>query len=607
MFFELESVQIILLVGLKNCNSKRLSKFKGMHDQQIRLQDLAMIGDRRTCALVDTNGSVLWYCPKRFDNPSFFASLLDAEKGGSWKLKIQGHVFEKRNYLQDSALLQTHFTNGKSSMLLEDWMPFRASFYGICRMLSKSPDGYTMHISHRPNYARQPPVLEQKGDKHVVLEFDFHLYASHKLLLNKDSISCQVPAGEKAWFILAEKALDEPEKQLIESRELTLKNWRELSNHVTFKGPYEDEVHKSLRQLRMLTYDINGGIIAAATTSLPEVLGGERNYDYRYVWLRDAAMIVSALSRTGSDGEEERRFLSFMCSAMRRIPEPVVPMLTLDEQPAGTEQELHLAGYNNSKPVRYGNGANSQLQLDANSNVIIAAKVIYERFDTREHWETVEQLADFLVEHWDEPDHGIWEETEKHHYTSSKVIASVSLKYIANYSLDAEQQKRWLSASCRIRDYVEENCLTSEGAYAVFAGSDTVDVSAVLFPIWGFTEADSPHMLKTIEMLERDHCQHNLYRRHLVEYDSKEEGAFLAGSLWVAQYWVMRKNKEKFEQIMNAVLRFMNDVGIMPEEGDPVTGDWLGNLPQAFVHASLIGAVVDYKNEFSGSNNQSTG
>ncbi|MBF8965484.1 glycoside hydrolase family 15 protein [Pontibacter sp. FD36] len=569
-----------------------------MKNLNINIKDLAMLGDRRTCAFLDKQGSIVWYCPKRFDSPSFFASLLDPEKGGVWHMGLEGLAFEKRGYLEDSAVLQTHFQGSSGKLLLEDWMPLEGSFYGICRKLSAAPESYTVHFSHRPNYARQSPVLEQKGERHAIVEYDFHLYTSHPLEVGQDTLSCQVAAGEEAWFILAEKALDKPEEQLKESRELTLKNWQAVASHITYKGPYEEQVRNSLRLLRMLTYARNGGIIAAATTSLPEVLGGGRNYDYRYVWLRDAAMIVSALARAGSDGEEERKFLSFMCSAMHRIPEPVVPMLTLDEQPAGTEQELDFIGYRNSRPVRYGNGANNQLQLDANSNVIIAAKVIYNRYDTREHWETVEQMADFLVENWHKPDHGIWEETELHHYTSSKVVASISLKYIAEHSQDELQKKRWLNASEKIRHYVEENCQTPEGAYAVYAGSESVDVSAALFPIWGFTEADTPQMLKTIEKLERDYCQNNLYRRHLVEYDSQKEGAFLAGTCWVAQYWVMRQNQEKFDEIMQAALRFMNDVGIMPEEGDPETGEWLGNVPQAFVHASLIGAVIDYKSEF---------
>jgi GH15 family glucan-1,4-alpha-glucosidase len=570
-------------------------KPEGTAEQFTPLHDLALIGDQRTCALLDKQGNIVWYCPKRFDHPSLFAHLLDPHEGGAWELKIEGMAFEKRTYLEDSAILQTCFRGDKGKLRLEDWMPLGGRFYGICRKLSPSPVPYHMHMSPRPNYGRQAPVLKRIEKKHITLEFDFHLYASHALVLEQNFISCHVPAGEEAWFILAEKAVEKTEETLEEVRELTLKNWREVASHITYKGPYEEEVRKSLRLLRMLTYAQNGGIIAAATTSLPEVVGGERNYDYRYVWLRDAAMIVSALARAGSDGEEERKFLSFMCSAMHRIPEPVVPMLTLDTQPAGREQELSFDGYKNSRPARYGNGASEQLQLDANSNVLIAAKVIYNRYNSREHWETIQQLADFLVEHWQEPDHGIWEETPLHNYTSSKVITSISLKYISEHSEEEEEKKRWQDTSEQIRQYVEENCLTAEGAYAVYEGSQEVDVSAVLFPLWGYTDADSIAMLQTITVLEREYCQNHLYRRHLVEFDSGKEGAFLAATFWVAQYWVMRREWEKVETILGAALRFMNDVGIMPEEGDPVTGEWLGNLPQTFVHASLIGAVIDYK------------
>ncbi|WP_373514482.1 glycoside hydrolase family 15 protein [Persicitalea sp.] len=564
----------------------------------IPLSDLALIGDRRTCALLDKRGDIVWYCPRRFDNPSFFAHLLDPEQGGSWVFKAAGLSFESRNYLEGSALLQTHLKGEKDNLLLEDWMPLNARFYGLCRQLSPSPVPYEMHFNHRPNYARQTPQLAQKGERHVAVEFDFRLYASHPLAVESDSVRCRVPVGEKAWFMLAETALENPEEALHLARELTLRNWRVVAGRVNYKGPYEDQVSKSLRQLRLLTRAENGGIIAAATTSLPEVVGGERNYDYRYVWLRDAAMIVSALARAGSDGEEERRFLSFMCSSMHRIPKPVVPMLTLDMQPAGTQQPLAFRGYRDSAPVQYGNGASDQLQLDANSNVLIAAKVIYNLYDTREHWETMQELAEFLVEHWHEKDHGIWEEKQKHHYTSSKVVAAISLEYIAEFSQDTVERKRWQDASVRIGQYVEENCKTSDGAYAAYAGSEAVDVSSVLFPIWGYTGADTPTMVKTLERLEEEYGQDNLYRRHLVEFDSQLEGAFLAGTFWVAQYWVMRHNREKSEQIMEAALRFMNDVGIMPEEGDPLTGEWLGNLPQAFVHASLIGAAVDFRNAF---------
>lgn len=566
-----------------------------MPESFVALHELALVGDRRSCALLDTQGTICWYCPGRFDAPSLFASLLDPGAGGAWQLSLHGLQFQKREYEGESALLRTYFTGSGGSCCLEDWMPLYGKFYGICRTLSPTPAGAQLQLTPRPQYARRTAVLQQRTDAHISIDFDLHLYASHPLEVKADCIVCRVPAGEQAWFVLAEKVLADPEAELWSSRKETLDNWQEVARHITYKGPYEQEVRHSLRLLRLLTYAQNGGILAAATTSLPEVVGGSRNYDYRYVWLRDAAMIVSALARAGSDGEEERRFLDFICAAMHRIKEPVVPMLTLDQQPAGAEQELALLGYKNSQPVRYGNGANHQLQLDANSNVLIAAKVIYNRYQTREHWETVQQMANYLVQHWQEKDHGIWEETQKHHYTSSKVIAAVSLEYISEHSEDEAEKRCWQETAKKIRKFVQEQCRTREGAYAAYAGSQAVDISAILFPVWGYTEADTETMLKTVEALEKHSCQNQLFRRHLVEFDAQEEGVFLAGTLWMAQYWVMRKEWEKVERILTAALRFMNDVGLMPEEGNPETGEWLGNLPQAFVHASLIGLIIDYK------------
>jgi GH15 family glucan-1,4-alpha-glucosidase len=563
----------------------------------VPLHDLALIGDRRSCALLDKQGNIVWYCPERFDKPALLAQLLDPDKGGGWQLLANGMAFKKREYIAESAILRTQLSCPAGELTLEDWMPLNGRFYGICRRLSATPLPVMFRLTPRPEYARSKAVLELLSDKHVCIDFNLHLYASHPLEIHEDAISCRIPEGEKAWLTLAEKTFECQETLIEESYQQTLENWAAVASHITYKGPYEKEVHNSLRLLRMLTYHLNGGIIAAATTSLPEVLGGERNYDYRYVWLRDAAMIVSALTRAGSDGVEERQFLSFICSAMHRLKEPVVPFFTLDEQPAPHEQEIPLQGYRNSRPVRIGNNANNQLQLDATSNVLIAAKVIYNAYDTREHWETISMLANYVSEHWHEPDHGMWEEKTKKHYTSSKVIAACSLEYIAKHSEHEQEKERWQQASGHIRTFIKENCLTQEGAYAAYAGAQTVDVSAVLFPIWGFVEAEAPAIIKTIAVLERDYCYNNLYRRQLINFNAEKEGVFLAGSLWVAQYWVMRKDWQKVEAGLDAILAFMNDVGILPEEADPDTGEWLGNLPQTFVHASLIGTLIDYKSE----------
>lgn len=337
-------------------------------------------------------------------------------------------------------------------------------------------------------------------------------------------------------------------------------------------------------------------MIAAPSTSLPEVVGGARNYDYRYVWLRDAGMIVSALTRAGGDAHEGARFLDFIAEADPPADGlPLAPFATVHGKKAPAQTILELPGFARSAPVVVGNDANKQLQLDAYGNVLLAAKLLYGQLEARRHWPLVERLANFFCKTWREPDHGFWEEQEPRQYTSSKVIVACGLAFIAEYSADEAQAKRWREAAQDIRTFVAENCVTREGAYAAVAGGQDVDVSAALFPVWEYVKPDSPEMLATMRVLERDHAEGYLYRRHLFEFDARKEGAFLAGTLWVAQYWIMRGDLEKSRKIINTVLACGNDLHLFSEEADPETKRMLGNFPQSFVHAAFIGVVIDLK------------
>lgn len=377
-------------------------------------------------------------------------------------------------------------------------------------------------------------------------------------------------------------------------KQRSLEGWKKIASQVNYKGIYEKQVNDSLRAIQLMTFQKNGGIIAAATTSLPEVLGGSRNYDYRYVWLRDTAMITSALIRVESSGEEERKFMNFLCDAKYRNSQKILlPFYSLDQLVAQPEEMLPLDGYQNSRPVRTGNNAMDQLQLDANANVLLTAKMIYGKSGDKEHWNTVVAIADFLSERWKEKDHGIWEEKTREHFTSSKVIVSKALEFIADFAETEEQEKRWLKASKDIRNFIKKKCLTKDGAYAIYPGSEKVDVTAALFPIWLYTETDSPEMQKTVEVLEKKHRHGELYHRTLENFDASKEGVFLAGCFWMAQYYVMSQDLVKAEKIIEAALKFNNDLGYFAEEGDVESGEMLGNFPQTFVHASLVGAIID--------------
>lgn len=564
-----------------------------------RIRDLGLIGDRRTAAIVDRHGAIVWYCPCRFDRPSLFASLLDGERGGRWSIEAPGLAPQQRSYLGDSAILRTTLALGEHSLTVRDWMPIGEGLpSGVCRRLTPAPVDLTMRIAPAPDYAREPARLRCAG-RGVCINGRHWLYTSGGTLsVGEESIELQIKAGDRAWAAL----LDAPIDMLDEGRldywyDCTVEAWQEIGSRITYRGPFEKQVAQSLRALRLLTHRELGGIVAAATTSLPEVPGGDRNYDYRYVWMRDAGMIVSALVRAGSSGPDERHFLDFICSSRQEDKDaPLLPpFLSLDSKPAEGVSRLDLRGYDGSRPVRIGNDANDQLQLDGLANVLLAAKLIYGRHDTREHWETSKHIAQFLVDNWQRPDYGIWEEHEPRQYTASKVIVSCGLRYIADFADDEPLADQWRQASKKIDAYIASNCLTTEGAYAAFAGGDAVDVSAALFPSWGFCSADSPEMLATMRLLEERYRRGHLYWRHLEELPRFREGAFLAGSIWVAQYWILRGDLRRARAMLDEILGYANDLGYFAEEAAPDSGDMLGNFPQTFVHASFIGAVIDYR------------
>lgn len=582
-----------------------------MTDHPFEIRDLAVIGDRRTAALITTTGTIVWYCPGRFDRPSLLAAMLDPQRGGSWSLQLPNAKFVSRRYLDDSGILETTLSTAAGDLRVTDWMSMgEQTPRGICRRFSAVPEPLTVRLQAAPNYARDSAHLQYQN---LAVQVDQHyLYASHPLKIVGQQVEFSIPAGEAGWTVLVDDPLTETEIDpvwpavppnervaLDQWFESTLESWRQLASHLVYSGLYEREVKASIRALRLLTFEATGGVIAAPTIGLPEVMGGDRNYDYRYVWLRDAGMIVSAMTRAGSDGTEERRFLDFICrSDCRSEPGsklPLYPFSTLTGQPVPSEEAIALAGYGNSAPVAIGNRAGQQLQLDAYGNILLAAKLIYIHFETREHWELIAQLADFLAGHWHEPDHGLWEEQAQQQYTSSKVVAACGLEYIAELAQTDAQAQRWQTAAQSIRAYVAQNCLTVDGAYAAVAGGDAVDVSAALFPVWGYIAPDTPEMLATINVLERDYGDRNLYRRHLEEFDSQQEGAFLAGTFWVAQYWVMRRDFQRVDAILSAALAYANDLGLFAEEANVQTGQMLGNFPQSFVHAAFLGVVIDLK------------
>lgn len=565
-----------------------------------KIRDLGVISDRRSGAIVAKNGDICWYCPGQFDSPSLFASLLDSEKGGVWSISLPENYEVNRHYIENSSILETRFTAENDAFTITDWMPLDDDFSGICRMFSASSKPIKNSLIPAPGYGQEEIKISKINDTIISINDSFFLMTSQPAKVEEEKITFEIPANEKGWAVLTDKQMKlEDDRQLKGSLQKTRENWNKLNSGFSYEGPYKKEMLDSLRAIRQVTHEESGGIIAALTTSLPEVPGGERNYDYRYVWLRDASMIVSALTRAKINSEDEKRFLDFICSARGNLKDySTTPFVTVTKKAAPAESYLDFSGYLNSRPVRVGNNANEQLQLDAGSNILLAAKLIYGNTNTRDHWTVVEEIADFLAENWQQDDYGIWEEDIARQFTSSKVIMAVALEFISEYSDDESQKKRWLEAAKAIRHFVKNNCITKSGSYAVFAGSEEVDITATLFPEWDYCAADTPEMVQTVKELEKDFSKNDLVYRNLLLFDEKKEGTFLAANFWMAQYWIMRKNIEKSKRYIDAALKYQNDLGLFAEEADPGSDTMLGNIPQSFVHASCIGAIIDFNNAF---------
>lgn len=569
------------------------------------IKDLAIISDRHTCGILDQSGNIVWYCPDRFDNSAIFSSLLDKEKGGYWQVKAEDKQFLSRQFDGRSSILRNYYAVPEGGFTITDFMPLSDQVKGIVRFFSASPVKIVNEIKFIADYGLETVEYVRINHNTIRLEnMGLYLSSSHPIEIIGDAIrliAITIPTDETAWIYLGNQK-EVTEELLTQQHDETLQAWKEIESLVNYHGPYENQVRYSLRALQQMVYEPSGGIIAAATTSLPEVIGGERNYDYRYVWMRDAALITSSLTQIITNGALEDKFMSFIAEAMEKNQEDHISCFyTIDKiRPDSKIRKLPLSGYLDSKPVQIGNGAADQFQLDAEGNVLISLSLIYQKLGKVSHWETANRIADFICKNWENKDNGIWEEEQQQHYTSSKAFAARGLELIASYQPDRELAERWLKNARLIREYIAENCITTSGAYAVHAGSDDVDIAAALFVPFGFDDAKSPAMLATIAELEKNYSENNLYRRHLMEFDSAKEGVFLAGSCWMAHYYAIAGNLLQSKQIIDAVLACGNDLGYFAEEADVKKEIMLGNFPQTFVHSSFICAVNGYKLALSG-------
>jgi GH15 family glucan-1,4-alpha-glucosidase len=580
-----------------------------------RIEDYGLLGDTHTAALVSNEGSIDWLCLPRFDSAAPFAALLGNEENGRWQIAPSGNVrATRRRYRGDTLVLETDFDTAEGSIRLVDFMPPRREAPTVVRLVEGVRGRVRVHMDLRPrfDYGRIRPSLRHIDGKQAAIAGPDSVWLRTPVETRAEDAAVRadffVSAGELLPFVLTWQPSHEPAPVPVDPlRALadTESYWTEWASSCTYTGEWREAVVRSLVTLKALTYAPTGGIVAAPTTSLPEQLGGVRNWDYRFCWLRDAAMTLLALTRAGFR-DEAQAWHSWLLRVVAGDPADLQAVYAVAGERRLTELELPwLSGYEGAKPVRIGNGAAEQLQLDVYGQVVNtmhhARRVGLE--DDGEVWSLTRSLVDFVETHWRLPDEGIWEvRGPRRHFVNSKVMAWVAVDRALG---DAEEfgfpapVARWRTLRRQIhREILTEGYDADRGSFTQSYDSRELDASALLLPLLGFLPASDERMRGTVAAIERELCHDGLVFRYTTSDDTNSvdglpegEGAFLACSFWLAANYALSGRVEEGRALFERLLSLRNDLGLLAEEYDPSTGRQLGNFPQAFSHIPLVMAA----------------
>src|SRR5262245_22287028 len=578
----------------------------------LRIEDYALIGDCETAGLVGRNGSIDWLCWPRFDSGAVFAALLGNEDNGFWKIATTSPGARvARRYRENTLILETDIETEDGAATLIDFMPLRREGTShLIRILGGRAGRLAMRteLAIRFDYGSIIPWVTREGDRSlqavagpdmVVLRSDVPLRPDGF----KHHGDFTVSAGETVTFVLGYARSFENVPRPVSPTEAlnnTAEAWLSWASHATATGRYSEAVLRSLITLKALSYRLTGGIVAAATTSLPEKFGAERNWDYRYCWLRDATFTLLALMNSGFEREAQDWRL-WLRRAVAGNPAQVQIMYGLAGERRLDEWEVPwLAGYEASKPVRVGNAAAKQLQLDIFGEIM---DVLYQSSakglisPEQSVWDLQRKLIEHLETVWEQPDEGLWEVLgPRRHFTHSKVMAWVAfdraIRSVEQFSF-AGPVRRW----CKIRDRIHDQVCrrgynVKLATFVQSFGSTQLDASALLIPLVGFLPASDERVRSTVDAIGR-----RLMRGGLVlRYDTRRtrdglsgrDGAFLACSFWYADNLVLLGRRREARKLFEHLLSLRNDVGLLAEEYDVSTGRMVGNFPQAFSHVALI-------------------
>jgi GH15 family glucan-1,4-alpha-glucosidase len=574
-----------------------------------RIEDYALIGDCQTAALVSRDGSIDWLCFPRFDSPACFAALLGTPDHGRWLISPAGTVrATRRRYRPGTLVLETEFETDAGLVVLVDCMPVRGRAPRLIRMLEGKRGDVPMRfeLAIRLDYGSLIPWVRGSGDglRAVGGSNALSLHTPVRLR-GKDFRTVAeftVRAGERVPFTLTWYPSYEPEPPVADPEAAirhTEEWWRDWSERCTYGDEYQDAVTRSLITLKALTYAPTGGMVAAVTTSLPERLGGMRNWDYRYCWLRDATFALYALM-TGGYTQEARAWRDWLVRAVAGRPSQAQILYSVTGERLLPESELPwLPGYEGSAPVRIGNAATTQLQLDVYGEV--ADALHYARrigLEPDENaWRVERAMIQFVESAWKDPDEGIWEvRGPRRQFTHSRVMAWVAVdravKAVERFGLEGPVE-RWRRIREVIRDDVCRNGYDPEmGSFVQYYGSKLLDASLLMIPLVGFLPARDPRMLGTVSAIQEHLVTDGFVARYQTVPDvdglPPGEGAFLPCTFWLADNLALQGRHAEARELFERLLSIRNDVGLLSEEYDPVSRRLLGNFPQAFTHMGLI-------------------
>jgi GH15 family glucan-1,4-alpha-glucosidase len=575
-----------------------------------RIEDYALIGDLQTAALVDRHGSIDWLCWPRFDSDACFAALLGTPEHGRWLITPKDKSAKlSRKYRETTLVLETKIETKDGEALLIEFMPPHENASHVVRLIKGVRGRVAMRTEFviRFGFGAIVPWVTRRseltlraiaGPEKVVLRTRVPLRGEDMKTVG----DFEVAEGETATFMLSHGPSHLPDPHPIDPEaalEDTETYWREWASQCRDVGEWSQAVRRSLITLKALIYEPTGGIVAAPTTSLPEQLGGIRNWDYRFCWLRDATLTLLAFMNAGYY-DEARAWRDWLLRAVAGAPEQAQIMYGIGGERRLTEYTLDwLPGYENSAPVRVGNGAHGQLQIDVYGEVIDA---LYQGLKgglpaNKQSWAVQCKLLEHLAEIWDEPDRGIWESRgEPRHYTYSKVMAWVAfdraIKCIEEFGYEGPVDE-WRTLCKGIHAEVCEKGFDKElNSFVQSYGSKWLDASLLLIPSTGFLPIDDQRVRGTIERIEKRLMQDGFIMRH----DPEEietglahgEGAFLACSYWLADCYVMLGRKDEARQLFDRLLAIRNDLGLLAEEYDVDQKRQVGNFPQAFSHIALV-------------------